>query len=62
MLLDENDETIKKEEIEKYVQEKLGLEKINKEDIKISDENLRAVLEGMKSVTTETRRNSLFSF
>lgn len=40
-----------KSEINKFVNEKLGLSDEGKEDIKISKENLNAVLVGMKSVT-----------
>ena len=33
----------------------------NTEELNIKKENLNAVLEGMKSVTTENRRNSIWS-
>jgi len=49
-----------KENIDKYVNDKLKLTEINKENLDIKEENLKAVLEGMKSVTTESRRNSIF--
>lgn len=45
---------VDKEEINKYINKKLGIEATNKEDLEIKQENLQAVLEGMKSVTTET--------
>lgn len=43
-----------KDEIERYVEGKLNLSQINNEDLNIKKENLDVVLEGMKSVTTET--------
>lgn len=43
-----------KASIQKYVDEKLNLTEINKEDLNIKKENINVVLEGMKSVTTET--------
>lgn len=41
-------------EIEQYVQKKLGLEDNDVENLNISSSNISAVLEGMRSVTTET--------
>ena len=43
-----------KDQIQNYAKEKLNLEEINKEDLDIKKENLDVVLEGMKSVTTES--------
>ena len=43
-----------KESIKKYAKEKLNLEEINNEELDIKKENIDVVLEGMKSVTTET--------
>ena len=45
---------INRDEITKSVNEKLGIEETAKENLQIKQENLDAVLEGMKSVTTET--------
>lgn len=45
---------VDKKEINKYVNKKLGLTENSQEDLQIEQENLTAVLEGMKSVTTET--------
>ena len=42
------------EEIKKYVDEKIGRTHEEKEDLKIKQENLDAILEGMRSVTTES--------
>lgn len=50
---------IDREEINKYISEKLGTNPEKKEDINIKPETIDAVLKGMKSVTTETRRNSI---
>lgn len=54
-------QSVSKDEINSYVAEKLGIKETTKEDLNISQENLNAILEGMKSVTTESRRNSIFS-
>lgn len=54
-------QSVSKDEINSYVTEKLGIKETTKEDLNISQENLNAILEGMKSVTTESRRNSIFS-
>ena len=41
-------------EVNEYVNKRLGLKDSEVEDIQINSDNLNAVLEGMKSVTTET--------
>lgn len=43
-----------KAEIEKYINEKFGITKDQTEDLNINEQNLKAVLEGMRSVTSET--------
>lgn len=53
-IMDKDGEKIDKLEIKEYTNKRLGLKEINKEDLKISKTNIKAVLEGMKSVTTET--------
>ena len=53
-VVDQKGNSIGKEEIEKFAKERLNLDDINKEDLSISKDNLNVVLEGMKSVTTET--------
>lgn len=53
--------TVDKKEIDDYLEEKLGTKTEEKEDMNIKKETIDAVLEGMRSVTTETRRNSIFS-
>ena len=50
-VIDVNGNQIPKEEITKFVNAKLGLEKQEKEDLNIKKENLEAVLKGMKGVT-----------
>lgn len=53
---------INKSEIDDFIEEKLGTKTEKKEDINISQETITAVLEGMKSVTTESGRNGIFGF
>lgn len=53
-IIDAEGKSVSKEEINSYVNEKLGIKETNQEDLQIKQENLNAVLEGMKSVTTET--------
>jgi len=45
---------VSKEEIEKYLNEKFGIVQDETENLNINSENLKAVLEGMRSVTSET--------
>ncbi len=45
---------VSKDEIEKFVNDKLGLTQDTNEDLNIDDKNLAAVREGMRSVTSET--------
>ena len=58
-IVSKEEESEDRAEIERYVEKLLGLSKINSEDLNINQENLSVILEGMRSVTTETRRNSL---
>ncbi len=55
-IIDAEGNEIPRDEIEKTVNEKLGIkeEDSTSKDINIKEENLAAILEGMKSVTTET--------
>lgn len=61
-VIDENGNTIPREQVEEVVNERLGLEKTELKDMIIKDENFKAILEGMKSVTTESggTANSFF--
>ena len=45
---------VSKEEIRKFTNQKLGLTEDKSEDLNIKQENINAILEGMKSVTSET--------
>ena len=45
---------VSKDEINKFVNEKLGIDDSSTEQLQINQENLNAVLEGMRSVTTES--------
>lgn len=53
---------IDKTEINSYIKNRLGIKDTANEGLEIKEENLKAILEGMKSVTTETRRNCVFGF
>lgn len=53
-IVDANGTSLGKDEIEKSAQERLNLSQINTENLNIKKENLDVVLEGMRSVTTET--------
>ena len=53
-ITDSNGTTIDKKEVEDYINDKLGIKQEEKENLEISKEAIDAVLEGMKSVTTET--------
>ncbi len=50
------------EEINNFVNQKLGLEEDTSEDLTISQENLDAVLEGMRSVTSDTTGTAYVRF
>ncbi len=52
-VIDVRGEEISKEEISKFVNAKLGLEEEKKEELNIKQENLEAILKGMKGVTSE---------
>ena len=52
-IVNNNGESINKEEVEGYINNKLGIEDTNREDLNIHQENLKTVLEGMQSVTEE---------
>jgi len=53
-IIDINGEALGKEQVQNYAKDKLNLTETNNEDLNINSENLNAVLEGMKSVTTES--------
>ena len=45
---------VSREEIDQFINKKLGLEQDNTEDLEINQNYLKAILEGMKSVTSDT--------
>lgn len=53
-IINQDGTTVPKEEIQEYVNEKLGIKNEEKEDLNIKQENLDAILEGMRSVTNES--------
>lgn len=53
-IINQDGTQVSKEEIKKYVDDKLGRDTEEKPDLNIKKENLDAILEGMRSVTTET--------
>ena len=62
-VIDSNGNQMSKEEIEKYVNEKLGFDSNEKtEDLNISQDNLHAILEGMKGVTSESGGTAYSTF
>ena len=53
---------VSKEEINKFVNSKLGLEESTQKDININNQNLKAILEGMRSVTADTEGTAYVRF
>lgn len=53
-IVNQNDEKLNKDEIEKAINQRLGIEEVQKEEKIFKQEYVDAVLEGMRSVTTET--------
>ena len=51
-----------RDEINNFVNQKLGLQEDTSEDLQISQENLNAVLQGMKSVTSDTTGTAYVRF
>lgn len=52
-VVDSDGKQVSKTELENYVQEKLGLDPKDTDSLQISDENMNAVLEGMRGVTDD---------
>lgn len=52
-IVDNSGESINKEEVNEYINSKLGIQKCNIADLQLQQENLQTVLEGMQSVTEE---------
>ena len=62
-VIDSNGNQMSKQQIDEYVNNKLGFSSDdNVEDLNISQENLRAVLEGMKGVTSESGGTAYSTF
>ena len=53
-VIDSNGNEIDKQEIDNYLKNRLGIEEDTSEKVTFKQENLNAVLEGMKGVTTES--------
>lgn len=52
-IIDSSGNHIDKQEIEDYIDNRLGIKRTNNEDLKLNEDNLKTVLEGMQSVTEE---------
>ena len=61
-VIDSNGNQMSKQQIEEYVNNKLGLDMSESEDLNISQENLKAILEGMKGVTSESGGTAYSTF
>ena len=61
-IVDQDGNKVSKEEIDKYVNEKLGYESENIENLNMKPENIKAVLEGMKGVTSESGGTAYSTF
>lgn len=59
-IIKQDGKDVNKDEVKSYVNNRLGLSDNKTEDLNIKQETISAILEGMKSVTTETRGNSIF--
>ena len=61
-VIDSNGMQMSKQQIDEYVNKKLGLEPNESEDLHISQDNLHAILEGMKGVTSESGGTAYSTF
>lgn len=52
-VIDNSGNYINKDEIEEYIDNKLGIKETNNEDLNLDESNLKTILEGMQSVTEE---------
>ena len=53
-IMDQNGNRVSTEELNDFIKRRLGIDKGNKQDINFSQENLNAILEGMRGVTSES--------
>ena len=61
-IIDDEGKKVSKKEINEYVNNRLGIAKTEKKDVKFKDEYIAAILEGMRSVTTETGGTAYSTF
>lgn len=61
-VVDADGNDIPKQELEKYLKERLGLEEDTSEKVTFQQENLNAILQGMKGVTTESGGTAYSTF
>lgn len=62
-IIDSNGNQMSKEKIDEYVNNRLGFDSNDdEEDLNISEENLKAILEGMKGVTSESGGTAYSTF
>lgn len=61
-IINQDGTEVSKEEINEYVDKQLGRVNENKEDLNISEENINAILKGMKSVTSDTEGTAYSAF
>ncbi|MCR5145922.1 MAG: penicillin-binding protein 2 [Clostridia bacterium] len=61
-VIDSSGNQMSKQQIDEYVNNKLGLEPNESEDLHISQDNLHAILEGMKGVTSESGGTAYSTF
>ena len=60
-IVEQDGEVLQKEEIQKKIQNIIDNNNTQTEELQIQKDNVDVVLEGMRSVTTESRRNSIWS-
>lgn len=61
-IINQDGTEVPREEIDSYVDKKLGRVNENKEDLNISEENIKAILKGMKSVTSDREGTAYSAF
>lgn len=61
-IINQDGTEVSKEEIKEYVDKKLGRTSENKENLNISEENINAILKGMKSVTSDREGTAYSAF